>query len=92
MFQVAIRRGLVEHVPLFPKRLEENPPRDGFFEHNEYVKVRTQLPRSYQDVLDFAYCSGCRLASAEPESVRDVTQREPAGSDGLKLAMKMSAK
>jgi hypothetical protein len=61
-------------------------------EHNEYVRVRTQLPRSYQDVLDFAYYSGCRLASAEPESVRDVTQRDPAGSDGLKLMMKMSAK
>jgi integrase len=60
VFQLAIRRGLVEHVPLFPKRLEENPPRDGFFEHDEYVKVRAQLPRSYQDVLDFAYYSGWR--------------------------------
>jgi integrase len=60
MFQLAIRRGLIEHLPLFPKRLEENPPRDEFFEHDEYVKVRAQLPRSYQDVLDFAYYSGWR--------------------------------
>lgn len=30
MFQLAIRRGLLDRMPLFPKRLEENPPRDGF--------------------------------------------------------------
>jgi integrase len=60
MFQLSIRRGLLERMPLFPKRLEENPPRDGFFEHDEYLKVRRQLPRSYRDVLDFAYYSGWR--------------------------------
>ena len=46
MFQLAIRRGLLERMPLFPKRLEENPPRDGFFEHHEYLKVRAHVPRS----------------------------------------------
>ena len=60
MFQLAIRRGQLERRPLFPKRLEENPPRDGFFEHAEYLKVRAHVPRSYQDVLDFAYYSGWR--------------------------------
>jgi integrase len=60
MFQLAIRRGLLERMPLFPKRLEENPPRDGFFEHEEYLKVRAHAPASYQDVLDFAYYSGWR--------------------------------
>lgn len=45
---------------LFPNRLEENPPRDGFFEHDEYQKVRAHLPASYQDVLDCAYYSGWR--------------------------------
>ena len=44
MFQLAIRRGQLERMPLFPKRLEENPPRDGFFEHEEYLKVRSKLP------------------------------------------------
>src|ERR1019366_2223941 len=38
MFQLAIRRGLLERMPLFPNRLEENPPREGFFEHDEYLK------------------------------------------------------
>lgn len=60
MFQIAIRRGLLERMPLFPNRLEENPPREGFFEHDEYLKVRAQAPASYQDVLDFAYYSGWR--------------------------------
>src|SRR5439155_23046666 len=60
MFQIAIRRGLLERMPLFPQRLEENPPRDGFFENDEYVKVRAEAPLSYQDVLDFAYYSGWR--------------------------------
>jgi integrase len=60
MFQLAIRRGLLERMPLFPKRLQENPPRDGFFEHDEYLKVRACLPGPYQDVLDFAYYSGWR--------------------------------
>jgi integrase len=60
MFQLAIRRGVLERMPLFPTRLEENPPRDGFFEHDEYLKVRAQAPASYQDVLDFAYYSGWR--------------------------------
>src|SRR5687767_4045360 len=60
MFQLAIRRQQLERMPLFPNRLEENPPREGFFEHAEYLKVRVQLPKSFQDVLDFAYYSGWR--------------------------------
>jgi integrase len=60
MFQLALRRGQLERMPLFPQRLEENPPREGFFEHEEYLKVRAHLPASFQDVLDFAYYSGWR--------------------------------
>jgi integrase len=60
MFHLAIRRGQLERMPVFPDRLEENPPREGFFEHQEYLKVRAELPPSFQDVLDFAYYSGWR--------------------------------
>jgi len=60
MLHLAIRRGLMERMPVFPNRLEENPPRQGFFEHDEYVRVRAELPPPYQDVLDFAYYSGWR--------------------------------
>ena len=60
MFHIAIQRGQLRRMPVFPNRLEENPPRQGFFEHDEYLKVRAELPSAYQDVLDFAYYSGWR--------------------------------
>jgi integrase len=60
MFHQAIRRGRLDRMPMFPQRLPENPPRQGFFEHGEYLKVRTELPAPFQDVLDFAYYSGWR--------------------------------
>jgi integrase len=48
-------------VPPFPNRLEESAPRQGFFEHAEYLSVRQYLTEPvYQDVLDFAYYSGWR--------------------------------
>jgi hypothetical protein len=38
MFQLTIRRGLLERMPLFPNRLEENPPRDPVANyHDEFV-------------------------------------------------------
>ena len=60
MFRLAIELGKLETMPRFPQRLAENPPRQGFFEHDEYLKVRGHLPSPYQDVLDFAYYSGWR--------------------------------
>jgi integrase len=60
MFHLAVRREQLERAPLFPPRLEENPPRSGFFEHREYLAVRRKLPPPYRDVLDFAYYSGWR--------------------------------
>jgi integrase len=60
MFHIAIRRGQLDRMPVFPNRLGENPPRQGFFEDEEYRRVRQELPPAYQDVLDFAYYSGWR--------------------------------
>jgi len=60
MFRLGIQLGRLDAMPRFPQRLEENPPRQGFFEHGEYLKVRAHLPPSYQDILDFAYYSGWR--------------------------------
>jgi integrase len=47
-------------APLTFDTMAQNPPRDGFFEHAEYLKVRALLPMSFQDVLDFADYSGWR--------------------------------
>ena len=60
MFQLAVRSRQLDERPVFPERLEENGPRQGFFEHAEYTAVRQYLPAPYQDVLDFAYYSGWR--------------------------------
>ena len=60
MFVIARRSGLLTTIPVFPPRLRENPPRQGFFEFAEYHAIRQHLPAPYQDVLDFAYYSGWR--------------------------------
>ena len=60
MLHVAVQRDLLARLPIFPTRLQENPPRQGFFEHEEYLNVRAALPPAFQDVLDFAYYSGWR--------------------------------
>ena len=60
MCRIAASTGQLPVVPYFPESLPENPPRQGFFEHAEYLVVRAHLPAPYQDVLDFAYYSGWR--------------------------------
>lgn len=60
MFRISVKAGLLSACPSFPERLEENPPRQGFFEHEEYMAIREHLPQDYRDVLDFAYYTGWR--------------------------------
>ncbi len=44
------------HIPM----LEENNVRKGFFEHDEYVRVKQTLPEDVRPLLVFAYQTGCR--------------------------------
>ena len=60
MCALAVHWGWLNTVPGFPDRLRENPPRQGFFEHPEYLAVRAHLPAPWQDILDLAYYSGWR--------------------------------
>jgi len=60
MIRLAVAAGRLPAIPTFPPRLEENPPRQGFFEHAEYLAIREHLPPHYRDVLDFAYWTGWR--------------------------------
>ena len=60
MGTLAVHWGWLDSVPGFPDRLRENPPRQGFFEHPEYLCVRAHLPAPWQDILDLAYYSGWR--------------------------------
>ena len=71
---------------MFPERLEERGPRQGFFEHPDYLAVRRHLPPAYQDVLDFAYYSGWRkreileLQWREVDAVGQVVRLSPERS------------
>ena len=60
MGTLAVHWGWLDTVTGFPDRLRENPPRQGFFEHPEYLAVRVHLPAPWQDILDLAYYSGWR--------------------------------
>jgi integrase len=49
----------VKWVPNFPK-LTEPPARRGFFEYEEFLTMRSQLPEHLRPVITFAYYTGCR--------------------------------
>jgi integrase len=71
MFRLAQQAGRLTSAPHLPK-LEEAPPRQGFFEHAEYLAIRGHLPPGYQDALDFGYHSGWRRGEILRLEWRDV--------------------
>ncbi|MFZ5572175.1 MAG: tyrosine-type recombinase/integrase [Thermodesulfobacteriota bacterium] len=52
---------LVDRLPYIPM-LKENNARKGFFEHGEYLAVRTAMPDFLQDIITFAYKTGWRIS------------------------------
>ena len=89
MGTLAVHWGWLDTVPGFPDRLRENPPRQGFFEHPEYLAVRAHLPAPWQDILDVAYYSGWRkqeilgLTWEEIDEAGGVIRLSPARSKTL---------
>ena len=89
MGTLAVHWGWLDTVPGFPDRLRENPPRQGFFEHPEYLAVRAHLPAPWQDILDVAYYSGWRkqeilgLTWDEIDEAGGVIRLSPARSKTL---------
>ena len=89
MGTLAVHWGWLDTVPGFPDRLRENPPRQGFFEHPEYLAVRAHLPAPWQDILDVAYYSGWRkqeilgLTWEEIDEAGGVIRLAPARSKTL---------
>ena len=89
MCTLAAHWGWLDTVPGFPDRLRENPPRQGFFEHPEYLAVHVRLPAPWQDILDLAYYSGWRkqeilgLTWEEIDMAGGVIRLSPARSKTL---------
>ena len=89
MCTLAVHWGWLDTVPGFPDRLREHPPRQGFFEHPEYLAVRAHLPAPWQDILDLAYYSGWRkqeilgLTWEEIDEAGGVIRLSPARSKTL---------
>ena len=42
-------------------KLKEAPPRAGFFEHEEFLAMRQELPDHLRPMVTFAYYTGCRV-------------------------------
>jgi integrase len=85
-FVLAVRGGRLSTMPIFPDRVEEDAPRQGFAEHGLYLAVRRYLPGHYQDVLDFGYWSGWRRQEIQrlPWSMVDM------GANVLRLSPEFS--
>ena len=71
MFTLALQAGRLSRRPYLP-RLPENPPRQGFMEHADYLAIREHLPTRYRDVLDYGYLSGWRRGEILTLEWRDV--------------------
>ena len=80
MCTLAVHWGWLDTVPGFPDRLRENPPRQGFFEHPEYLAVRAHLPAPWQDILDLAYYSAGASTRSSASPGTNLTR--PAASSG----------
>jgi len=65
----------IDRVPHFPM-LRENNTRKGFFEHDEFVALRTALPEYLKGFVTFAYRSGWRLSEIANLTWRQVDLRQ----------------
>lgn len=61
-YSLAIQAGKLLHKPHFPM-LKEAPPRSGFFEREDFERVRSHLPQPLRGLITTAYISGWRLRS-----------------------------
>ena len=81
--------GLARHRARLPRPPPRESPRQGFFEHPEYLAVRVRLPAPWQDILDLAYYSGWRkqeilgLTWEEIDMAGGVIRLSPARSKTL---------
>lgn len=62
MFKLAYEDGKLLRPPVI-RKLRESGPRQGFFEHDQYGKIRRHLPPDLQVAITIAYTFGWRMQS-----------------------------
>jgi integrase len=60
MFNIAVQDSKLRDVPYFPM-LKEAPPRKGFLEHADFLRLRGELPEYLRPTLTMGYFTGMRL-------------------------------
>jgi integrase len=88
MFTLAVKAGRLGTRPPFPERLQEAPPRQGFFEVEEHDTISGHLPPDHQDMQGFSYWSGWRPGAIHelewPEIDLDAQIIRPRGGSRTK--------
>jgi integrase len=64
MMNLARRDGKIQFIPHFTM-LEEKPPRKGFLGHEEFKKLRDELPERLRPIVMLLYNTGCSLGEAK---------------------------
>jgi integrase len=60
MFRLAVQDRKLRDVPYFPM-LKESPPRKGFLEHWQYIRLRQELPEYLRPIVAMGFYTGMRL-------------------------------
>ncbi len=84
MFNLAVQDGKLREAPHFPMQ-KEPPARKGFLEHEEFQRLRRELPESLRPLLTVGFYTGMRLGEIlglrwENVSFLDVQIRLDPGS------------
>ena len=66
----------VVRLPHLPKAGPESKPREGFFTHEEFLRVRSKLPAEVAQLVTFLYYTGCRKGEAQGLEWKNVTLTE----------------
>ena len=82
--RLAVQSGFLVQCPPFPQRLPESEPRQGFFEHSDYLAIKTELEPWAQDVLEFGYFTGWRRGEILGLTWREMFLEEGGGTIRLR--------
>ena len=66
----------VVRIPRLPMAGPESKPRENFFTHEEFLRVRSELPADVAQLVTFLYYTGCRKGEAQGLQWKSVTLAE----------------